>query len=116
MKQRPKIERKRTWWNIWLQKNRRVFQGVCSDDRKMAELIIRRHQVEKPPMCSIGLKIDLSGNLFFGSIRGWRIMIYPIKDQETMLAVPMDMNRQQDTVCSKDILQHQNSTILASNI
>uniref|UniRef100_A0A0D3GPE3 Uncharacterized protein n=1 Tax=Oryza barthii TaxID=65489 RepID=A0A0D3GPE3_9ORYZ len=28
-------------------------------------------------------------------------MIYPIKDQETMLAVPMDMNRQQDTVCSK---------------
>ncbi|EEE56695.1 hypothetical protein OsJ_06164 [Oryza sativa Japonica Group] len=29
-------------------------------------------------------------------------------------AVPMDMNRQQDTVCSKEILQHQNSTILAS--
>nr|XP_015617653.1 uncharacterized protein LOC9266548 isoform X2 [Oryza sativa Japonica Group] len=29
-------------------------------------------------------------------------MMYPIKDQETMLAVPMDMNRQQqDTVCSK---------------
>uniref|UniRef100_A0A0E0J1T0 Uncharacterized protein n=1 Tax=Oryza nivara TaxID=4536 RepID=A0A0E0J1T0_ORYNI len=24
-------------------------------------------------------------------------MMYPIKDQETMLAVPMDMNRQQDT-------------------
>jgi hypothetical protein len=68
-------------------------------------------------------------------------MMYPIKDQETMLwvgqslfscnyiflfavdlasnwfcrAVPMDMNRQQqDTVCSKEILQHQISIILAS--
>uniref|UniRef100_A0A0E0Q6E7 Uncharacterized protein n=3 Tax=Oryza rufipogon TaxID=4529 RepID=A0A0E0Q6E7_ORYRU len=64
-------------------------------------------KVEKPSMCSIGLKI---GGfewefVFWFNQRMEDNMIYPIKDQETMLAVPMDMNRQQDTVCSKGYIR-----------